>query len=106
MQGVHIVGEGESSSAGVQRGEAPVARKEDKQETVVGFVGVGLDNEDGHQRLTRSENFLLVGGSPETHERMQEVAIRFDEALEKRGKPLQATSVEEAADLLRKALED
>jgi hypothetical protein len=83
-----------------------VARKEGKEETVVGFVGVGLDNEDGHQRLTRSENFLLVGGSQETHERMQEVAVRFDEALEKRGKPLQDTSAEEAADLLRKALED
>ena len=79
-------------------------RKQDKQE-VVGFVGVGIDNEDGHQRLTRSENFLLVGGSEETHERMQEMAIRFDEALEKCGKPLHATSAREAVDLLRKALE-
>jgi hypothetical protein len=81
-----------------------VTRKSDKSE-VVGFIGVGLDNEDGHQRMTRSEHFLLVGGSEETHEHMQEVAIRFDEALEKRGKPLHATAPEEAADLLRQALE-
>ena len=41
---------------------------------LVGFLGVGLDNKDGHQRLTRTEHFFLVGGSPETHERMQDAA--------------------------------
>jgi hypothetical protein len=73
-------------------------RKQSSPE-VVGFLGVGLDSKDGHQRLTRSEHFVLVGGSPETHERMQETAIRFDEALEKRGKTLKETTVEEIIDL-------
>ena len=72
---------------------------------IVGFLGVGLDNKDGHQRLTRSEHFLLVGGSAETHERMQDTAIRFGEGLRKRGKMLQETSAEEALDLLRESLE-
>ena len=45
---------------------------------VVGFLGVGLDSKDEHQRLTRTEHFLIVGGSAETHERMQDTAIRFD----------------------------
>jgi hypothetical protein len=72
---------------------------------VVGFLGVGLDNKDGHQRLTRSEDFLLVGGSAETHERMQDTAIRFGEALRKRGKTLRETSTEEALDLLRQSLD-
>jgi hypothetical protein len=71
---------------------------------VVGFLGVGLDNADGHTRLTRSENFLLVGGSAETHERMQDAALRFGEALARRGKTLQETSAEEAIDLLRESL--
>jgi hypothetical protein len=70
---------------------------------VVGFLGVGLDNQDGEQRLTRSEHFLLVGGSAETHERMQDTAVRFGEALKQRGKTLQETSAEEAVDLLRRA---
>jgi hypothetical protein len=70
----------------------------------VGFLGVGLDNRDGHQRLTRTENFLLVGGSAETHERMQDTAVRFGEALQKRGKTLPEASPEEALDLLRDAL--
>ena len=73
---------------------------------MVGFLGVGLDNQDGHQRLTRTENFLLVGGSAETHERMQDTAIRFGQALQKRGKTLPETSAEEAFDLLRDALEE
>ena len=73
---------------------------------LLGFVGIGLDNEDGHQRLTRTEHFLLAGGSAQTHERMQDTAIRFNEALERKGKPLQETSVEEALDLLRRAAEE
>jgi hypothetical protein len=71
----------------------------------VGLLGVGLDNRDGHTRLTRGENFLLVGGSAETHERMQDTALRFDEGLRRRGKTLQETSAEEALDLLRESLD-
>ena len=81
------------------------SREDDESREIVGFLGVGLDNKDGHQRLTRSEHFLLVGGSAETHERMQDTAIRFGEALRKRGKSLQETSSEEALDLLRESLE-
>jgi hypothetical protein len=82
-----------------------VGSKKKKQPEVVGFVGVGLDNEDGHQRLTRNENFLLVGGSQETHEQMQDVSIRFNESLQKRGKRLQDASVPEVVDLMREALD-
>lgn len=62
--------------------------QEDNKPKVLGFLGVGLDNKDGQHRLTRSEHFLLIGGSKETHEKMQDAAIRFDEALQRRGKPL------------------
>jgi hypothetical protein len=83
-----------------------VANREDgKRAEILGFLGVGLDNKDGHQRLTRSDHFLLVGGSADTHERMQDTAIRFDEALRKRGKSLQEASTEEALDLLLESLE-
>ena len=83
-----------------------MAKKEKKaQAEVVGFLGVGLDNEDGHQRITNAENFLIVGGSAETHERMQDVTIYFNEELDKRGKRLSDTEVKEALDLLREALD-
>jgi hypothetical protein len=84
-----------------------VKRKKQADESkLVGFLGVGLDGKDEHTRLTRSEHFVLVGGSSETHERLQDTAIRFGEELQKKGKSLQETSDEEALDLLRKALED
>ena len=76
-----------------------------KKTRVAGVVGLGLDGEDGHRRITRTEEMLLLGGSAETHERMQETAIRFSEGLEKRGKTLPETTVREAFDLLREAIE-
>jgi hypothetical protein len=82
-----------------------VANKSDRARRVAGILGVGLDNQDEHRRITRSENCLLVGGSAETHERMQDAAIHFDESLKRRGKTLPETSAEEALDLLREALD-
>ena len=70
---------------------------------VVGLLGIGLDNNDGHKRLTRSDEMLLVGGSEETHAKMQDVAIRFAESLQTRGKRLQEASVKEIVDLLHEA---
>ena len=78
----------------------------ERTKQVVGFVGVGLDGKDGHQRLTQAEHFLLVGGSEETHERMQDTAVRFNEALERRGKPLQDASVSEIIELFHESQED
>jgi len=70
---------------------------------IKGLLGVGLDGDDGHRRLTRGADFVLVGGSTETHERMQETMIKFEEALERRGKTLQEAEVPEVIDLLREA---
>jgi hypothetical protein len=72
---------------------------------VVGFLGVGLDNEDGHKRLTQSEHFLLIGGSAETHERMQDTAIKFADALRQHGKELDEMPVEEVLSILREKME-
>ena len=72
---------------------------------VLGFVSVGLDNDDGHQRVTKSEHFVIVGGSAATHERMQDTAIRFDENVKNNGKILRETEIDEVLDMLRDALE-
>ena len=67
------------------------------------LLGLGLDNTDGHTRLTRADNFVLYGGSEETHARMQETAIKFNEQLEKRAKRLEDVSPREAIKMLREA---
>jgi hypothetical protein len=64
-----------------------------------GLLGVGLDNEDGHVRVTRGPNFHLVGGSHETHESMQEKCVRFNEKLDRRGKRLDDLGRKEFLDL-------
>lgn len=80
----------------------PKRRKATKE--VIGLLGVGLDS-DGHQRLTTTDHFILVGGSAGTHERMQDAAVKFNEALERKGKRLKDAEASEIADLLREAHE-
>ena len=78
--------------------------KKKTEPKVSGILGLGLDSDDGHHRVTQTDEMVLVGGSEQTHERMQETAIRFGEELEKRGKALPETTVREAIDLLREAV--
>jgi hypothetical protein len=80
-----------------------VARPKRSKPEVVGLLGVGLDNKDEHKRITKSEEMILVGGSQETHAKMQDVAIRFSESLKHRGKTLREATVEEVVDILHKA---
>lgn len=61
--------------------------------------GIGLDNEDGHVRMTKMDNFRLLGGSQETHEHMQEKAIKFNERLKKHEKRVTDLSVKQFVEL-------
>lgn len=81
----------------------PKKQRKGKKSEVIGLVGLGLDNQDGDYRLTTSEHFLLIGGSQETHERMQDTAIRFTEALGRRGQRLAETPVDVILQLLHEA---
>jgi hypothetical protein len=64
------------------------------------ILGIGLDSADGHKRLTRAEQFSIVGGSEETHERMTETLIKTFEDLKQRGKALHEAPKEELAELI------
>ncbi len=63
------------------------------------LLGLGLDNQDGHIRVTRGENFHLLGGSQETHEVMQDKCIRFSEKLQARGKHMGELARQEFLDI-------
>jgi len=58
------------------------------------MLGVGLDS-DGHKRLTTGPNFILAGGSQETHEVMTEKAMKINEKLASKGKHLDDVTHEE-----------
>lgn len=62
------------------------------------LLGVGIDS-DGHKRVTKGDNFTLVGGSKDTHEEMTEKAIKINEKLKARGKQLETVSKEEFEDI-------
>ena len=67
------------------------------------LLGVVLDNQDGHKRITKGENFCLVGGSEETHESMTETAVKFNEKLSRKGKTLDDLSRDEFLDMMQEA---
>ena len=77
-----------------------------KKNTDAALLGVGLDNKDEEEtRLTKGENYLLVCGSKQTHELMQETAVRVNEQLEKKGKRLADLEPEEFRDVMAEAVE-
>jgi hypothetical protein len=74
-----------------------MAKPEKKRSKAV-ILGLGLDS-DGHKRLTTGPNFVLAGGSKETHEEMTEKVIKLNEKLTAKGKQLEDVSREEFTDL-------
>jgi hypothetical protein len=62
------------------------------------MVGLGLDS-DGHKRVTTGDNFVLAGGTQETHDFMTEKAIKINEKLRERGKQLDEVSRQEFDDI-------
>jgi len=67
------------------------------------LLGVGLDNEDGHKRITTAEQFTILGGSDETHGRMTETVVKTFEELKTRGKKLHSIEPQELAEIIDKA---
>lgn len=64
------------------------------------ILGVAFDS-DGHIRVTRGEEFVLVGGSERTHDRMQEDVDRFRHSLARQGTDLQHATPREMLRALR-----
>jgi hypothetical protein len=76
-----------------------MVHSDDQDKQKAWLLGVGHDSKDGHVRITRGENYHLFGGSQETHEVMQETAVKFNEELRDRGKRLEEISKEEFRDI-------
>ncbi|MEZ5277121.1 MAG: hypothetical protein R3F07_12135 [Opitutaceae bacterium] len=74
-----------------------------KREQRAHLLGLGLDNTDGHKRVTVAEEFSLVGGSEETHERMTETVMKTFEELKNRGKRLHQVEKSELAEIIQQS---
>jgi len=80
-----------------------VSKKKKPARRVAGLLGLGLDNADGHKRVTTGEQFAIVGGSEETHGRMTETVVKTFETLKTRGKQLEQVEPTELAEILHRS---
>ena len=80
-----------------------MSKKKKPRQPDAGLLGIGLDNDDGHKRLTTGEKFAIVGGSEETHGRMTETVVKTFEELKQRGKQLQQVEPAELAEILHRS---
>ncbi len=78
-------------------------KRKPKPTGINGIVGLGLDNEDGHKRITTGEKFVLVGGSRETHEKMTETVVKTFEELKRRDKQLETVDPRELGEIIDKS---
>lgn len=69
------------------------------------ILGLAFDNDDGHTRLTRGKNFVLLGGSQDTHSLMQETAIKVNERLDRVGKRLEEVPIRELREIFHEVRE-
>jgi hypothetical protein len=76
------------------------ANRLDPERRVAGLLGLAFDATDGHKRITRGDNFMLFGGSEETHGLLRDTVIKVNEKLDQRGLELADVSVEELRDLI------
>lgn len=65
------------------------------------MLGVAFDAKDGQTRITKGDNFLLCGGSEETHEVMQETAVKINEELSQRSQRLEDVPLRELRSIAR-----
>ncbi len=63
------------------------------------LLGLGMDD-DGHRRITKSEQYTLLGGSKETHEMLQETAAKIEEKAKKRGKQIEELDARDCRDIM------
>jgi hypothetical protein len=63
------------------------------------LVGIGYDS-DGHVRITKGDDFSIIGGSKKTHEQLQEKVTKFNECLKRKGKSIHDISRREFFDIM------
>jgi hypothetical protein len=69
------------------------------------MLGMAFDATDGHTRITKGDNFVLYGGSEETHEVMQETATKINEELNHRAQRLEDVSLRELRGIARDVIQ-
>jgi hypothetical protein len=85
----------------VQVGKWKKSMKDFKNSRVVGLLGVGFDAEDGHIRITQTDRCNVLMGSGETHQALQKICSRIEEAVQQSGRQLSDYTPEEFMEMVQ-----
>lgn len=80
---------------------AAVDRANQEEDVLSFLVGIGLDGRDGHFRITRGDDFQVVGGSERTHRRMQDKITYVQEDLARKGRTIASMQPDDLDDISR-----
>jgi hypothetical protein len=76
-------------------------RRQDENHCRSYLLGIGLDGKSDQYRVTRSEDFQILGGSERTHRRMQERIIHLQEELAREDRTIANLMPDELEDVSR-----
>lgn len=71
---------------------------------IIRLLGVGFDADDGHVRITKGENYDVLMGSDESHEYIQQLILKIEDALAAHGLSLDELTPEEFQEFVKKNL--
>jgi hypothetical protein len=72
----------------------------EQNKKIIRLLGVGFDTEDGHVRMTNGDQYDVLMGSEESHEYIQQLLQRIENAIKAEGKRLDEVSPDELRKLV------
>jgi hypothetical protein len=72
----------------------------EQNKKIIRLLGVGFDTEDGHVRMTNGDQYDVLMGSEESHEYIQQLLQRIENAIKAEGKRLDEVSPDELSKLV------
>lgn len=70
------------------------------------FIGICIDNDDGHKRLTQAEQFLIIGGTQEAHEVLTVACLKTFQNLKQNRKRLEQIEPDELIEIINRIIEN
>jgi len=71
------------------------------QRRVVGLLGVGFDHQDEQIRITQSQNYQILMGSHSSHQALQKICSKIDQAIQSSDRVLNDYTPEEFMELMQ-----
>lgn len=69
------------------------------------LIGICIEENDGHRRITQAEQFLIIGGSQESHQHVTLACLKVLDNLKQNGKRLELIEPNELINIINKIIE-